>query len=74
MSTSKLDKLATEAREKTFHASDHADNAIALAIHRMLHDEILWTGVIAIYKENNGLFQRAFRQYLKDYIQLQPSP
>ena len=68
--TKKLDDLANDARAKAFDPEQHADNAIALAVHRMLHDPVLWAGVLAIYKENNGLFQRAFRQYIKDFLAL----
>jgi len=70
MSTAKLDALAAQARDKVFEPEQHADNAITIAMHRMLHDPILWAGVVAIYTENGVLFQRAFRQYIKDFLQL----
>lgn len=70
MSTAKLDALAAQARGKTFDSEQHGENAIAIAMHRMLHDPVLWAGVVAIYTENGVLFQRAFRQYIKDFLQL----
>ncbi|MBD53361.1 MAG: hypothetical protein CL450_08775 [Acidimicrobiaceae bacterium] len=70
MSTAKLDALAAQARERAFDPEKHCDNAIAIAMHRMLHDPVLWAGVVAIYTENGVLFQRAFRQYIKDFLQL----
>lgn len=70
MSTAKLDALAAQARGKTFDPEQHGENTIAIAMHRMLHDPVLWAGVVAIYTENGVLFQRAFRQYIKDFLQL----
>lgn len=69
--TVKLDAIVEQARQKTFDAEKHADNEIALAMHRMLHDPVLWRGMKAIYVENGMLFQRALRGYIKDYIALE---
>jgi hypothetical protein len=68
--TAKLDELVAQAREKAFDPEKHADNAIALAVHRMLHDPVMWAGVVAIYTENGGFFQRGFRQYIKDFLEI----
>ena len=55
--TAKLDAIVEQARQKTFDAEKHADNEIALAMHRMLHDPVLWRGMKAIYVENGMLFR-----------------
>ena len=70
MSTTKLNSLAEQARQKEFDPSQHADNSIALALHRILHDDVLWAGICAIYVEKGMLFQRALRGYLHDFLKL----
>ena len=71
MSTAKLDALAEQARQKQFDPSKYPENAIALAMHRILHDDVLWAGICAIYKENGMLFQRALRGYIQDFLKLE---